>query len=97
MVRYKVYQVVKEFDSSQDFGVSVHPKEAQCLSILKKGQTLTQKQFLDQNKNQFKQFKIYQKLVYLSFGTGKKIGMLKDIPPPGRHNFCALTKVMANV
>jgi integrase len=81
VVRYKVYQVVKEFDSSQDYGVSVHTKEAQCLSILKKGQTLTQKQFLDQNKNQFKQFKIYQKLVYLSFGTGKKIGMLKDIPP----------------
>jgi len=79
VVRYKVYQVIQEYDPAQEYGVRVYPKEAKCLAILRKGQVLTQKQFLDEN-SKFKSFKIYQRLVNLTFGTGEKIGVLKKIP-----------------
>ncbi|MGI0057949.1 MAG: tyrosine-type recombinase/integrase [Nitrosarchaeum sp.] len=81
MPRDKVYQVIQEFDHSQDYPIPVSKKEAACLSILKKGQILTQKQFLDENKTKFKPFNIYQRLVCITFGTGENIGILKNIPP----------------
>ena len=77
MVRYKVYQVIQEYDPAQDYGVRVYPKEAKCLAILRKGQVLTQKQFLDEN-SKFKSFKIYQRLINLTFGTGAVIGTSLD-------------------
>lgn len=80
MPRDITYQVIQEFDRSQDYAVAVNPKEAECLSALKKGQVLTQKQFLDENRDKIKSVKVYQKIVHLTFGTGEKIGVLKKVP-----------------
>ena len=38
MPRDKVYKVIQEFDYSQDYIIPISPKEAECLSVLKKGQ-----------------------------------------------------------
>jgi len=88
--RDKVYKVIQEFDYSQDYIIPISPKEAECLSVLKKGQILTQKQFLDENKSKFKSLNLYQRLVCLTFGTGEKIGILKNIPPKSTEfeEFC---------
>jgi len=76
-VKEKIYQVIQEFDPTKDYGISIRPKEAQCLSLLRKGQSVIQKQFVEDNQNKFKSFRIYPHLVCCSFGTGEKIGILK--------------------
>jgi hypothetical protein len=43
----KVFEVVDDFNFDKDYGIHIYPQQAKCLSVLKKGQATTQKEFLD--------------------------------------------------
>lgn len=76
-MKEKIFQVIQEFDPTKDYGISIRPKEAKCLSLLRKGQSVIQKEFVEDNQNKIESLKIRPHLVCKTFATGQKIGILK--------------------
>src|SRR6185312_11630304 len=87
----------------KDYGTNIRSQYAKCLSVLKKGETVNPRKFIDENLNKFtkgkRSFKSNSQLVYHAFWYGKKIGILKELTheesgvPISFANFCKLETV----
>lgn len=96
-------KVVQAFDPKKDYGTKIRLQHAKCLSVLKKGETINPRKFMEENLNKFtkgkRSFKTNRELVYHAFFYGKKIGILKELPheesgvPISFANFCKLETV----
>jgi hypothetical protein len=97
----KVYKVLKQFDSSKDYGFEIRPQYARCLVVMKKGDEIDSKAFAKEHKNEFTQrrntLEATLAVVYKAISIGKKIGVLKEIPndsvPILYDDFCKLKTV----
>ena len=89
----KVFEVVDAFNSDKDYGVHIYPQQAKCLSVLKKGQVTTQKEFLEKYSNELtvksSEQAVIQRLIITNFGIGVKIGVLQK---DGTHK-CGCGKI----
>ena len=47
------YKVLKKFNSQKDYGVKIRPQYAKCLSLLKIGQKINQKDFAKEFGHEF--------------------------------------------
>jgi len=85
----KTFEVVTEFNPKKKYGVSIENREAKVLSVLKKGDKTSQKEFIDKHLDEFslnnKKIAHHsnQQLVYRSFKLGKIIGILKELKQDG--------------
>ena len=99
MMYKKVFKVVDDFNSDNDYGVYIYSQQVKCLSVLKKGQVTTQKEFLEKHSNEltvkFSEQPVIQRLIITSFGIGVKIGVLKKVnnSPITFLDFCKLETV----
>lgn len=97
----KTYQVVKQFDSSKDYGISIRPQFAKCLGVMKKGETINSKEFSKKHKNEFTTRRNTEEanlaVVEHTVSLGKKLGILKEIPNESKPilftDFCNLDTV----
>jgi len=74
------YKILKKFKPQKDYGVKVRPQYATCLSILKVGQKINQKDFAGEFGHKFtkkKTQKAREEAVYHAFMLGRKIGILR--------------------
>ena len=74
------YKVLKKFKSEKDYGVKIRPQYSKCLSMLKIGQRINQKDFASEFGHEFtnkKTQKAREEAVYHAFMLGKKIRILK--------------------
>lgn len=74
------YKVLKKFNPQKDYGVKVRPQYATCLSMLKVGQKINQKDFAEKFGHEFtkkKTQKAKEEAVYHAFMLGRKIGILR--------------------
>jgi len=74
------YKVQKKFKEKKDYGVKVRPQYATCLSMLKVGQKINQKDFAEKFGHEFtkkKTQKAREEAVYHAFMLGRKIGILR--------------------
>ena len=97
----KVYEVLKQFDSSKDYGFDIRPQYGKCLESMKKGCEIDSKSFAKEHKNEFTQrrntLEATMAVVHQAISIGKKIGILKEIPhdsiPILYDDFCKLETV----
>ncbi len=81
----KTFEVISEFDPKKKYGVSIENREAKVLSVLKKGDKTSQKEFIDKHLDEFSlnnkkiAYHSNQQLVYRSFKLGKKFGLLIEV------------------
>ena len=71
------YKVLKKFNSKKDYGVKIRPQYATCLSMLKVGQKINQKDFASEFGHEFTKKDTQQareEAVYHAFMLGRKIG-----------------------
>jgi len=74
------YKVLKKFNSKKDYGVKIRPQYATCLSMLKVGQKINQKDFATEFGHKFTKKstqKAREEAVYHAFMLGRKIGVLR--------------------
>ena len=74
------YKVLKKFNKEKDYGVKIRPQYAKCLSMLKTGQIINQKDFATEFGHEFtykNTQKAREEAVYHAFMLGKKIGVLR--------------------
>ncbi|BDQ30312.1 hypothetical protein NZNM25_10440 [Nitrosopumilus zosterae] len=50
---YKVYQVIKKFDSRKDHGFSMRPQYARCLEVMNTGEKINAKEFAKEHRGEF--------------------------------------------
>lgn len=96
-------KVVQAFDPDKDYEIKIRLQYVKCLSVLKKGETINPRKFIEENQDKFtkgkRSFKSNSQLVYHAFWYGKKIGMLKELShedsgvPISYENFCKLESV----
>jgi len=97
----KVYQVLKPFDSTKDYGFDIRPQYGKCLAVMKKGEKIDSNTFAKDHKDEFTQRRNTMEatlvVVYKAISIGKKIGILKDIPnesvPILYNDFCKLETI----
>ncbi|MDH3312378.1 MAG: hypothetical protein OEM28_04415 [Nitrosopumilus sp.] len=73
------YKVLKKFNSQKDYDVKVSPQYATCLSMLKVGQKINQKDFAAEFGYEFtrkKTQKAREEAVYHAFMLGRKYEIL---------------------
>jgi len=81
----KTFEVISEFNPKKKYGVSIENREAKVLSVLKKGDKTSQKEFIDKHLDEFSlnnkkiAYHSNQQLVYRSFKLGKIIGILQEL------------------
>jgi hypothetical protein len=76
------YKVLKKFNSKKDYKVKVRPQYAKCLSLLKAGQKINQKDFAKEFGHEFTKKstqKAREEAVYHAFMLGRKIGILQEM------------------
>ncbi|WP_428324348.1 tyrosine-type recombinase/integrase [Nitrosopumilus sp.] len=74
------YKVLKKFKKENDYGIKIRPQYASCLSMLKVGQRINQKDFATEFGHKFTKKntqKAREEAVYHAFAVGKKIGVLR--------------------
>ena len=74
------YKVLKKFKTEKDYGVKIRPQYVTCLSMLKVGQKINQKDFASEFGHEFtkkKTQKAREEAVYHAFMLGRKIGILR--------------------
>lgn len=76
--------VVEEFDPARNYELKIRPQYVRCLSILKKGDRINLKEFIESHLNEFtngiKSFKTNREAIAHSFWIGRKIGILRPVP-----------------
>lgn len=77
------FKIVKKFNPQKDYGIKIRPQYAKCLSLLKVGQKVNQKDFAREHGHKFTHKKggnVRDEAVYHAFMVGRKIGVLKQVP-----------------
>ena len=84
MVR-KTLEVISEYDPKKNYGVDIDIRTKKVLIVLKKGDKVSAKPFIDEHLNEFSlhgkkiSHHANQQLVYKSFKVAEKIGVLQEI------------------
>jgi len=76
------YKVLKKFNSQKDYGEKIRPQYAKCLSLLKVGQKINQKDFATEFGHKFTKKdaeNVKEEAVYHAFMLGRKIGVLQEM------------------
>ncbi len=74
------YKVLKKFKTEKDYGEKIRPQYVTCLSMLKVGQKINQKDFASEFGHEFTKKDTQQareEAVYHAFMLGRKIGILR--------------------
>src|SRR3989304_6884729 len=84
MVR-RTLEVISEYDPKKNYGVDIDKRTEKILTVLKKGDKVSAKEFIDGHLNEFSlhgkkiSHHANQQLVYKSFKVAEKIGVLQEI------------------
>src|SRR3972149_8389834 len=84
MVR-KTLLVISEYVPKKKYGVKIDKRTKKVLTVLKKGDKVSAKEFIDAHLNEFSlhgkkiSYHANQQLVYKSFKVGEQIGILQEI------------------
>src|SRR3989304_1906693 len=84
MVR-RTLEVISEYDPKKNYGVDIDKRTKKVLTVLKKGDKVSAKEFIDEHLDEFSlngkkiSHHANQQLVYKSFKVGEKIGILQEI------------------
>lgn len=85
MGRIKFYKVIDEFDANKDYGVKLFPQQSECLTLLKEGQIVSQKDFLEKHLSEItrrsKSKDVSGRVVSTAFGAAEKMGILQKLKP----------------
>lgn len=76
------YKVLKKFNPEKDYGIKIRKQYGKCLSMLKAGQKINQKDFANEFGHEFTKKntqKAREDAVYHTFVLGRKIGMLQEL------------------
>src|SRR3989304_773566 len=84
MVR-RTLEVISEYDPKKNYGVDIDKRTKKVLTVLKKGDKVSAKEFIDEHLDEFSlhgkkiSYHANQQLVYKSFKVGEQIGVLQEI------------------
>ena len=76
------YKILRKFNPEKDYGIKIRKQYGKCLSMLKVGQKINQKDFANEFGHEFTKKntqKAREDAVYHAFVLGRKIGMLQEL------------------
>ena len=93
-----LYEVIQEYDPDKNYQIHITPTIAKYLSLLKKGQKIEPRKFIEDNikgATTKATAKSAERMIYRGLGIGKKLGLLKnlDIYPISFKDFCRLESI----